>query len=272
VARRRYRGDADVVGNGVAAKSCIHRKRGLDMSVPHQQSHTPLARRWRHVSLAAAILMCAGLGACTAEGPPTAAPAEPAVAAIALPSHDADLDAGTYLSTRFAVPFEVTVPDGWTYIHDRVLRKDVGDTEGVFVWFGRASHVPSDACEWSGRTTAVGPSVEALADALAAQTSTATSALSEVTMGEYSGLGFDFSVEGVDDLSDCSGSKICIHSESISCTRWYNSSVAQRETYRVLDLDGDRAILTVGEFDDKTDAALVAEAQAVFDSITFVSE
>ena len=53
---------------------------------------------------------------------------------------------------------------------------------------------------------------------------------------------------------------------------WYTSPVAQRETYRVLDLDGDRAILTVGEFDDKTDAALVAEAQAVFDSITFVSE
>ena len=90
-------------------------------------------------------------------------------------------------------------------------------------------------------------------------------------MGEYSGVEFDFSVEGVAELNDCSAAKICIHSESISCTRWYNSSVAQRETYRVLDLDGDRAILTFGEFDDKTDAALVEEAQAVFDSITFVS-
>ncbi|HYI50600.1 MAG TPA: hypothetical protein VEX42_03415 [Microbacterium sp.] len=33
-----------------------------------------------------------------------------------------------------------------------------------------------------------------------------------------------------------------------------------------------RAILTFGEFDDKTDAALVEEARAVFDTITFVSE
>jgi hypothetical protein len=241
------------------------------MSVQHQQPHTRLARRWRHASLAGAILMCAGLCACTAAQQPMAAPTAPAVTAVPLPSQDADLEAGTYLLDRFAVPLEVTVPDGWSYINDAVLRKDVGDTEGVFVWFGRASHVPTDACEWSGRTSAIGPSVEALAEALAAQTSTATTALSEVTMGEYSGLGFDFSVEGVENLSDCSGSKICIHSESISCTRWYNSSVAQRETYRVLDLDGDRAILTVGEFDDKTDAALVAEAQAVFDSITFVS-
>lgn len=68
-----------------------------------------------------------------------------------------------------------------------------------------------------------------------------------------------------------SGAKICVHSESPSCTRWYNSSVAQRETYRVLDLDGDPTILTFGEFDGQTDAALVDEAEAVFNSIRFVS-
>ena len=242
------------------------------MSVEHRQSNTRLARRWRRVGLAAAILMCTGLGACTAVEPPTAAPTALAVDAVRLPAQDAGLDAGTYLLDRFAVPLEVTVPEGWTYHNDAVLRKDVGDTEGVFVWFGRASHVPSDACEWSGRLTEVGPSVEALTDALTAQTSTATTAPTEITMGDYSGVEFDFSVEGVAELDDCSQAKICIHSESISCTRWYNSSVAQRETYRVLDLDGDRAILTFGEFDDTTDAALVEEAQAVFDSITFVSD
>ena len=170
------------------------------------------------------------------------------------------------------VPLEVTVPDGWTYVHDRALRKDVGDAEGVFVWFDRATHVPTDACEWPGTITKVAPSVAAFADALAAQESTATTAPIEVTVGDYRGVEFDFSVEGVDDLTDCSDDKICIHSESVSCTRWYNSSVAQRETYRVLDLDGDRAILTVGEFDDQTEATLAEEARAVFDSIRFVTD
>jgi hypothetical protein len=226
----------------------------------------------RLLGLAAALLMCAGLSACSVVQPPTAAPAAPEESAIALSSDDAELDAGTYLVSNFTVPFEVTVPDGWTYHADRVLRKDVGDTEGAFVWFGPATHVPADACDWPGTLAEVAPSVEAFADALAAQASTVTTTPTPVTVGDYSGVEFDFSVAGVDDLSDCSGDKICIHSENSSCTRWYNSSVAQRETYRVLDLDGERAILTVGEFDDQTDAALVEEAQAVFDSIRFVPD
>ena len=35
----------------------------------------------------------------------------------------------------------------------------------------------------------------------------------------------------------------------------------------MLDLDGERAVLTVGQFDDDVDPALVEEARAVFDSI-----
>jgi hypothetical protein len=242
------------------------------MSVQHQHSNARLADPRRQLALAAAIVMCAGLGACTVVHSPTAMQASPAAEALPLPPQDADLDAGTYLVDNFAVPFEITIPDGWTYVSDRVLRKDVGDTEGVFVWFGRATHVPADACAWSGTVTEVAPTVEGFTDALAAQASTTTTPSTEIAVGGYRGFEFDFSVEGVVDLSDCSGDKICIHSESGGCTRWYNSSVAQRETYRVLDVDGDRAILTFGEFDDTTDAALVEEARAVFDSITFVSE
>lgn len=242
------------------------------MSTQRQRSNARLSGPWRPLGLAAAILMCAGLGACTAADPPTSGATAPAEDAAPLPPGDADLDAGTYLFDGLPVPFEITVPDGWTYVHDRVLRKDEGETEGVFLWFGRATHVPADACQWPGTLTEVAPSVKGFTDALAAQASTDTTAPAEVTVGDYRGVDFDLSVEGVGDLSECSGNKICIHSESGSCTRWYNSSVAQRETYRVLDLDGDRAILTVGEFDEETEAALVAEARAVFDSITFVTE
>ena len=226
----------------------------------------------RLLGLTAALLVCAGLAACTASGPATSAATAPAENPVTLPSADTDLDAGTYLFDGFTVPFEVTVPEGWTYVGDTVLRKDVGDTEGAFVWFGRATHVPADACDWPGTLAEVAPTVEAFAEALAAQASTVTTTPTPVTVGDYSGVEFDLAVEGVDDLTDCSGDKICIHSENSSCTRWYNSSVAQRETYRVLNLDGERAILTVGEFDGQTDAALVEEARAVFDSIRFVPD
>jgi hypothetical protein len=239
------------------------------MQDPHSKAR--LAGRGRHLGVAAAILMCAALGACTAAQPPTPAATEPA-AATPLPATNVALDAGTYLVDRFSVPLEVTVPEGWTWAQDAVLRKDVGDTEGVFVWFGYATYVPTNACQWPGTLTEVGPSVQEFADALEAQTSTTMTDAREFSVGGYRGVEFGFAVEGVAALEDCSGAKICIHSEAPSCTRWYNSSVAQRETYRVLDLDGERAIVTFGEFDDKTQPALVEEAQGVFDSITFIVE
>lgn len=242
------------------------------MSMKPQHSHARVPDVARHLGIAVAILMCAALGACTAAPPPTSVTTATPAEAVTLPAGDVDLGAGTYLFDGFGVLLEVTVPEGWSWAKDRVLSKDAGDPAGVFVWFGHASYVPTDACQWPSEMADVGPSVEAFADALSAQTSTAMTEPREITVGRYSGIEFDFSVEGVAGLDDCSGSKICIHSESPSCTRWYHASVAQRETYRVIDLDDERAILTFGEFDDTTNAALVNEAQAVFDSITFVSE
>ncbi len=94
---------------------------------------------------------------------------------------------------------------------------------------------------------------------------------SRADLGDYSGVEFDLAVEGSRRRSRTARAPRSASTPSRpSCTRWYNSSVAQRETYRVLDLDGERAILAFGEFDDKTQPALVEEAQGVFDSITFV--
>lgn len=242
------------------------------MSLQDEPSNTRVAAWGRRLGIAAAILLCAALGACTAGQPPTSAATAPAAVPMPLPATDAALDAGTYVFDGFGIPMEVTVPEGWTWVQDAALRKDVGDTEGVFVWFGHATHIPADACQWPSTLAEIGPSVEEFADALEAQASTTMTGTREVSAGAYRGVEFDFSVEGVAALEDCSGAKICIHSESPACTRWYNSSVTQRETYRVLDLDGERVILTVGEFDDKTQPALVEEAQGVFDSLTFVSE
>ena len=191
------------------------------MSIQHPDTNPRRVGSWRHLCLAAAVLTCAGLAACTAAQPPTSAATAPAAAAMRLPSQDADLEAGTYIFDGYALPFRFTVPDGWTFVSNRLLTKDVGGAEAVFVWFGRATYAPSGACHWPSPITEVQRSIKP--------------------------------------------------SEPASCSRWYTSSVAQRGTYRVLDLDGERAILTFGEVDGNTDAALREEAQAVLESIRLIT-
>lgn len=113
---------------------------------------------------------------------------------------------------------------------------------GVFVGWWPADYVPTDACAWVGALVEVGPSPEAFIDAMTAQTPTAITAPVEVVVGDYSGVQFDHSVEGDVDITACDRDKFCIHSEfSNECTRWY-SSAAERETYRVVDLNGQRAM------------------------------
>ena len=121
----------------------------------------------RQFLAAAALVACVGLAACTTVQQPTSA-AAPAVDPVRLPSQDLEFDGGTCLFSGFTVPFEGTVPDDWSYINDGVPRRDVGDTEGVFVWPGHAAYVPEEACDWTDTIADVAPSVSALVDALSA--------------------------------------------------------------------------------------------------------
>lgn len=219
--------------------------------------------------MALALLACVGLAACTsAEAQPPASTAE--TSTVAVMPENGDLDAGTYLATGFTVPFEITVPDGWNVNDGFLLEKEPGaDGRGVFVMFSNPSYVPADACGRSGELTEVEPSVEAFADGLAAAASTTTTAPIDVKVGDFRGVEFDLTVENDVDINDCSSAQVCIHSEAPThCTRYYQT-LAERETYRVLDLHGERAVMAVGQWEDDVDPALVKEARAVFDSIEF---
>ena len=44
----------------------------------------------------------------------------------------------------------------------------------------------------------------------------------------------------------------------------------ERATYRVVDLNGERAVIELGQSDQSIDPALIEESRAVFDSIEFV--
>ena len=43
-----------------------------------------------------------------------------------------------------------------------------------------------------------------------------------------------------------------------------------RETYRAVDLNGERAVIELGQSHESIDPALIEEARAIFDSIEFV--
>lgn len=230
------------------------------------------AARTRQLGIGVVILACAGLSACTGAEAPSPASTTDARTVAPLPG-SGDIDAGTYVVTGFTVPFEVTVPDGWSTPDGDGLGKDDMDNPGedaVFLTFWPADYVPTEACAWRGRLVEVDPSAEAFVDAMTAQTSTASTPPVGVMVGDYSGFEFDHSVEGVVDIAACDDGKFCVRSEEPDiCTRWY-SSAAERETYRVVDLNGERAVIGLTQFHESITPELAREARAVFDSIAFI--
>lgn len=247
------------------------------MSIERRQQNAEHPHRSRRLGLTVVLLTTLSAVGCTAALPATSPSPQPSATAspagaTPFPSGDfTELDAGTYLVTSFAVPFEITIPDGWTGADDWLLVKGRDDPAAVFLNFLTPRFVPPSACDWYRTLAEVDPSVEGFATALAEQTSTVTTDPVPVTLGGYDGVEFGLAVEGVARMIDCDQARICIHSElSGDCTRWY-TNVDRRETYLVLDLDGERAVVTVGQ-DAGAPADWVAEAEAILDSITFVTE
>jgi hypothetical protein len=188
-----------------------------------------------------------------------------------------DTHAGTYLVTSFTEPFEITVPEGWHPGDGGVYSPpkdapDQPDEGAVFVAWWPATYVATDACAWQGALVKLDPSAEAFLEAMTAQTSMASTPPVKVVVGDYSGFEFDHSVEGDVDIAACDQGKFCIHSEdAYTCSRWY-STQNERETYRVVDLNGQRAVIWVAQFRPPMNPELMREARAVFDSIVFKSD
>lgn len=231
------------------------------------------ATRSRRLGVAVALLACVGLAACTAaESPP---PASTAVANTVAPFPQSGvIDAGTYLVTGFPVPFKITVPDGWETFDGAGLGKDdpdLPDSWNATLLFWPASYVPTDACAWRGALVQVDPTAKAFVEAMSAQASTVATPPVKVMVGDYSGFEFDYAVESNVDITDCDGDKFCVYSDSAQdCNGRGYGNVGERETYLVVDLNGERAVIAVGQSHESIDPALTKEARAIFDSIKFV--
>ena len=227
--------------------------------------------RSRQVGVAVALLACVGLAACTATEPPSPASTTEADTIAPFPQ-SGYIDPGTYLVTGYPVPFEITVPDGWETFDGASLGKD--DPDLVNSWnlallFYPATYVPTDACAWEGALVQIDPTAEAFVEAMAAQASTVSSPAVEVMVGDYAGFEFDHTAESDVDLTNCDDGRTCMYSDvEQDCTAFGYTAAGWRETYRAVDLNGERAVIVLA--DEAIDPALRKEARAVFDSIVFV--
>jgi hypothetical protein len=217
------------------------------------------------------MLACVGLAACTATEPPS--PASTVVVDTIAPFPETGyIDAGTYLVTGYPVPFEITVPDGWETFDGASLGKDDPDllnSWNAALLFYPVTSVPRDACAWKDALVQIDPTAEAFVEAMAAQKSTVTSRAVEVMVGDYAGLEFGHAARSDVDATNCDDNVICMHSDvAQGCTGTAYATVAWRETYRAVDLNGERAVIVL--VDESINPALRKEARAVFDSIVFV--
>jgi hypothetical protein len=240
-----------------------------------RRTRTAHATRSRRVGVAVALLACFGLAACTSTEPPS--PASTTEADTVAPFPDSGvLDAGTYLVTGYPVPFEMTVPDGWRTYNGAELGRDdpdYPDEWNVFLSFWPPRNVPTDACAWQGTLVEIAPTAEAFVDAMTAQASTVTTPPVKVMVGDYSGFEFDHAAESDVDFPACDGGKLCIISDSAQdCNGRLYTTRGERATYRVVDLNGERAVIELGQSDPSIDPALIEEARAIFDSIEFRSD
>jgi len=239
-----------------------------------RRSRAAHATRLRQVG-AVAALACVGLTACTAREAPSPSSSAEADTIAPFPESGA-IDAGTYLVTGYPVPFEMTVTDGWETFDGASLGKDdpdIPNSWNVALFFYPVAYVPTDACAWRGGIVQIDPTVEAFVDAMAAQASTVSTPAVEVMVGDYSGFEFDHAAESDVDFTVCDSRQLCISAGSAEeCEGgrvW--EAVGERDTYRAVDLNGERAVIALVQPDESVDPALLEEARAIFESIEFVS-
>ena len=168
-------------------------------------------------------------------------------------------------------PSPITVPDGWETFDGASLGKDDPDllnSWNAALLFYPVTSVPRDACAGKDALVQIDPTAEAFVEAMAAQ-KRSTSRAVEVMVGDYAGLEFGHAARSDVDATNCDDNVICMHSDvAQNCTGTAYESVAWRETYRAVDLNGERAVIVL--VDESIDPALRKEARAVFDSIVFV--
>jgi hypothetical protein len=232
-----------------------------------------LPARARLQLVAPVIVMASVLGAaCT--GTPSSTSSQPdlvpsATSTPSTPPLAAGIDGpGAYRLTGAEVNGTITVPAGWENVEGWGVKKGDGDAfMAVVVWpnDGEVAQVYADPCQWARSFVRppVGPTIDDLANALAAQPQRGDAVPVSVTVDGHDGKHVEMSVPSDIDFADC---------DDGSFRSWagrYHQGPGQVDDVNVLDVDGQRAVL-IAHYMPRTSPADRAQQQAIVDSIDFL--
>ena len=205
---------------------------------------------------------------------PTAAPTGPfALLAGSVP-------AGTYVTHPFLAPndsigFQVTLPAGWEAGAPSAGREPVGVAptapgyawpDGMSMGFLTITSLEGDPCDWKEPTDIeVGPTVDELVMALAANPGYETTVPADVTLGGFGGKRIDVQVPAGLDLATCDDGQFHVWAMGDGQTI-YAQGPEGRFRLWVLDVQGSPVIVMTHDFPG-TSSGDQAELQAVVDSI-----
>jgi hypothetical protein len=211
---------------------------------------------------------------------PSPAPTATAAASAAVPEFPGVSDnvaPGTYRwSAGAETPVDITftVPAGWTSRYG-IPNKDRGGPGEIAVGNWIIGNVYSDPCQWQGALLdpAVGPTVDDLANALAAQKRRNATAPTDVTLGGYPAKRVELSIPADLDRATCDegvirtwvppgddGAHAPVDTENLG---WHSGQL--NVTY-IVDVNGDRLVIDTWHMPG-TSAADLAELDAILASM-----
>lgn len=221
----------------------------MNMESSERVTSTPKERR--HVLRNAGIGVVATMAivACADESnaPAKAGTASPTAAS-------STIDASTARGTT-AVPLEpilgtgseggvrlaFVVPDGWDNLGWSVIKSDADPVFGV--GFLAVANIYADPCQWVEVDPAIGPTVEDLAEALAAVPGLDPTAATDVTVDGFHGKHLEFTVPDY-DKDECKGGRFGLfrdadHAAGRGPNYWAQGPNQHHELW-ILDVDGTR--------------------------------
>ena len=211
--------------------------------------------------------------------PPPATPTAAASAAVPeFPGVSDNVAAGTYRwkADQVTTPADITftVPAGWTSRY-AIPNKDRGGPGEIAVGDWIIANVYTDPCQWKGALLepAVGPTIDDLATALAAQKRRNATAPTDVTLGGYPAKRIELSIPADLDSATCDGgilrTWVAPDADPVNPyvdTEHLGMHPGQVNVTYIVDVDGHRLVIDTWHMPG-TSAADLAELDAILASM-----
>lgn len=197
----------------------------------------------------------------TAAQTPTATPAFP----------NGSLAPGAHtLGTPYtSAPFSFTVPAGWSFEDANIFKSPNGAATLSFDIFF-VDHVYADACRWTGRSAAVGPTKAELVAALSAQVGLKRTGPTSVTFGGIAATQFVLAEAAGKPASGCDSGILHIWTDP-GGYEGGGEPIAPGSTTTIYIIEsGGQATAFAVRRPKGTSAADLAELQSILDSVTFL--